>query len=69
MGANVAYLRFKYGIAFEGNQDAQIACIRKHHCLHCLDKDKCAVLSVLTDLQKCNSDEITIAGFNSTKIN
>ena len=46
MVANVAYLRFKYGIVFESNQHVQTACIRKHHCLHCLDKDKCGVLSV-----------------------
>ena len=34
-----------------------------------LDKDKSAVFSVLTDVQKCNSDEITIASFHAHRIN
>ena len=51
---------------FEANKDVQAACIRKHRSL---DKYKCAVLSVLTELEKFNSDEITIAGFNAHEIN
>ena len=66
MGANVTYLIFNYGIVFKVNHDAQIACIRKQHSI---EKDKCAVFSVLTDLQKCNSEEITIAGYNAHEIN
>ena len=60
------WLTWDFNTGLYSKATVMLACIRKHHSL---DKEKCAILSVLTDLQKCNSDEITIAGFNAHNIN
>ena len=65
MGANVAYLRCKYGVDFTNALNANINSI---NVFHQLDEHCHTVMSVLLDLRNCLRGTVEIDGFSRNDI-
>ena len=65
MGAQIAYLRYVYGIDF---YKPRINGLRRVRYFFKLDIWKCAYLNVLTELKSCASGMIDINGFSEDQI-
>ena len=50
IGANMAFLRFRYGIKFYNRLHDQLDCKKIYHQL---DESQCQILNVLGELQDC----------------
>ena len=65
MGANVAFLRFKYDIDFCTSLKTRAQSTRTYHQLNAV---QCDYMDVLFTLRNCINGSQTIEGFSSTEI-
>ena len=65
MGADMEFLRFRYGIEFDNRSHDQLDCIKIYHRL---DENQCQILNVLGELQDCKYGSKNTNGLDADNI-